>query len=718
MRRALIDVSSIVWSNLQGGIDKEFGRRVISEKGKEVQVNSAGYAFEKCMWHLNRLMTDHSLTPRQLIFVMEGQNSKADRTAIHPLYKSGRDKTPEMYVEFNLAKEMMISAFLGVGAQCCWQDGGVEADDVIGYLAYHLNGVKIVDSGDKDMAVVVDPDRGVHHSRDGVMDQNPFGDFPHKYIPVCIALVGDSGDKIPGARGFGEKAWGMLNLAFGEDGLELMLELIQRKELLKLEEDVGTLRELQKIIDDQAGVYMSYELGRLRTEKVNTLRRPLQWRAGMIKPREQCQHEFLRKHSGVNRIVSAENYDEAMGWARKQLAISPEVSLDIETATPEASDEWLESRDKADRVDVFGSELVSLQLTFGPNCQYTFYLPHNNVQEDGCTNLSMKQIADFVDMIPRHIKTYIQNVAFELPICYMSWGEMWAADPLYRGFLRNVRDTKIMSSYVDENQPAGLKDNSKRLLGYDQVTFAEVTTRDEIASEWDGVGKVLQSYQESQLEATGEMEEITYEVMEDNGFDDNGEPVCHAVKKTRLEPAMRHIGDVEHVVVQRKMNQLTARQVVNYGCDDTICTIAVANHFTVVMELENTYHIFEEVETYPAYLTALAYVQGTAFSLESMAAQEKDDNEAYDKAEIVLNDYLIKIGFDGTVYVPIIELTPAEIKRACLALTGQELVTMVRTPSKLAKLISMLDEESILPSLIDAGDLTSINELMLAKFDG
>jgi len=169
---------------------------------------------------------------------------------------------------------------------------------------------------------------------------------------VSIALVGDSGDKIPGAKGFGAKAFDLMHLAFGNDGLELMEGLIQRKELLSLQEDVPTLRELQRVIDDAEGVYMSYELGRLRTEKVNTMRRPLQWRCGMVKPRTTCVELRLRKYAGVNRIVSAESYDEAMAWAKKQIDLSPCVSLDIETSTPPESDEWLESRDKADRVDV------------------------------------------------------------------------------------------------------------------------------------------------------------------------------------------------------------------------------------------------------------------------------------------------------------------------------------------------------------------------------
>lgn len=254
-------------------------------------------------------------------------------------------------------------------------------------------------------------------------------------------------------------------------------------------------------------------------------------------------------------------------------------------------------------------------------------------------------------------------------------------DDIWHGFLPNVRDTKIMSSYVDENFPAGLKANSKRLLNYDQTSYEDVTRRDYVKSEWDGVGKVLQTHEHPE-------------------------------------------SGVEHVIVERKMNQLTAQEVLSYGCDDTICTIALANFFTLVMEIENTYDVFEQVETYPAYLTALAYVQGTAFSLASMAEQEKDDNATYAAAEPILHDYLMAIGFDGTRYEPITILDPAGIKRAFLEMSGTELLgedgqpARVRTTSKLVKLIEMQDPESILPALINEVNIATINTILSDKFEG
>ena len=654
MKRALVDLSSLIWTNLLQGIDKEYGRKVESEGGKLVQVNSASYGYENAMQFLHETMKDLGLVPSQLILVKEGMNSKAERQCLLPTYKAGRDKVPEQYEEFNKCRDQVISALTSVGALMCWQDGGVEADDVIGYLAQNLDGEIWIISNDKDLAQLVGGN--VHQLRGGITDQNPFAPFSHHLIPVWIALVGDSGDKIPGARGFGEKAGIELLHRFGEEGLVLMELLIRDRKLDRLAEDVGEMPKLQKIVDSAADVYLSYELGRLRVEKVNTIRRPLQWQAGMVQPRASVHDERLTKHAGVLGLVHQGNYQRTFEWAKGLIEASPFVALDVETSTPPESDEWLESQGKdADKVDVFGSELTSLQLTFGPNMQYTVYLPFDNVEEEGVENLTLDQVVAFVDLIPRDKHTVVHNAAFELPVCFNTWGEMWKDDPLYHGFLRNVIDSRIMSSYVDENRSAGLKGLSQDLLGYQQTTYEQVTTKTMTKTEWLAKGCPGKLKSERVSPDTPEGTELT--------------------------------NDHYEVTVQLKMNQLTAREVLKYGGDDTICTAALANYFRVVMELERTWGVFMEVEQFPAYLTAKGFVDGADFSLEDMAAMEDEDNKAYDAAWPVLRDYLIKVGFDGTICPVYDEMSPANIKEVFTMISGAALKTLVRKNDKLAKLI-------------------------------
>lgn len=763
MKRAIVDLSSVIWTNLLGGKDLEHGRKVIVDE-KEVLVNSAGYGYEKVIAFLGTVMDDLNVVPHQLILVMEGMNSKQNRLLIHSDYKSGRDKEPEQYEQFQLTRDRVIEVFRNLGAQICWQDGGVESDDVIGYLAQNLHGERWIVSGDKDLAAMVGGD--IHHWRAGIRDENPFGPFPHRFIPVYIALVGDSGDKIPGAKGFGHTAFLELLAAFGDDGLELMEELIKKKQLGRLVEDVDQFKKLQKIIDDTEGVYKSYELGRLQVEKVNTMRRPLEWKVGMVKPRAQCPDERLRKHAGIVKLVHAGNYEAAKEWLRQQFELSPFVTLDVETSTPDASDEWLEKLDKKEGnvpVDVFGSELTSLQITLGSNLQFTIYMPIDNVEEPDVPNLTIAQVRDIVDMIPRNKITWVHNASFELPVCYMGWGKDWAGDELYHGFLRNVRDTAIASSYADENRSRGLKSLSKNVLDYEQATYESVTTREYLTSEWNGQGKVLGAWKEEiGGQPSGRFEKIerptgkfTDEVV---GKDHYGSPIYREIMETIDGPEIMDgtVEGPEHVKVQHKMNQLTARHCLSYGADDTICTAALAVHFVTIMELENTLHIFEACETYPAYLTALAFVQGTPFSLTDMAAMEKKDDAKYEAAWPVLRSYLMKIGFEGTVcptmlddkaalaYLmdndleklpnEILEFNPKGIKAAFNIVTGAELKTLVKKHDKLAKLIEMWADDveqsgavdtdtddaraRALAKLVLEGNISGINQLMAMCFKG
>ncbi len=690
LKRGLVDTSSVLWTSLMAGKDKEFGREVPNEAGdKMVWVNSAEHCISNALNHLIFVMDQLKLVPRQMIFVVEGQNSKSERQGIHPGYKAGRDKVPAQYEEFNKAKAQLLELFRNLGALIVSQDG-VEADDVLGYLAQKLKGEVWIISYDKDLAQCVGGN--VHHIRDGKFDRNPFGDFPLDLIPVYIALVGDSQDKIPGAKGFGDGAWNDMHAVFGDDGLKAMELLIKGKKLEALEEDVGELKILQKVIDDRKGVYMSYELGRLRTERVNTMRRPLKWTPGMVKDKSQIWDDRLRKFGGTVTLVSQENYGDALDFFKKHLLSSPEVALDIETSTPPKSDEWLERLGKSEDktpVDVFGSDLTGMSLTFGRNMQHTIYITVDHKPERGVTNVSPSMVAEMLEKIPRGTHIVCHNAAFELPVCFMSFGKRWEHDPLYHGFLPNVIDTRIMSSYVDENRSAGLKGLSKDLLDYEQESYEQVTTVEWHEAEWIKAG------------SPGKL--LGHVPADESG----------------------HGGAESFVRVQHKMNELTANHVLSYGADDAICTAALSNYFRVIMEIEDTWDVFMEIEQFPAYLTAKAFVDGVDFSLETMAKMEKEDDVTFDKAWVILRSYLISIGFDGTQCPTFTEFTPAAIKEAHLILTGRELKTLVRTPDKLAKLIEQQaeglaheDRAFLLADAIKKADLSYLNQIVQTHFKG
>lgn len=663
--QGLLDMSAITWAGLLAGEDKEYGRKLPNQEGKQgrdgqvrmEQINSAGYGYENAMSHVKSFMDRHSLVPRDLILVLDGKDAKRLRRAMYPEYKAGRDHHPEQKVQFDECLRMVKEQLLAVGASAVQQDFR-EADDVLAYLGLALTraGVKVViDTIDNDLAAVIDPPL-LNVDVGGNINYNKYGLWAPKHITLYKALVGDTSDNIPGAYKFGEKSFAKLYAQFDDDGLDMLRELFDTHTLDRLEEDVADAPYLKPVLADLQGAYTSFDLARLMPEKVNTGRTSLIWEVGMVKPlKTGWTDDRLTEYAGRSVLVHAGNFDRAYASAKARVAETAWTALDIETDTPEESKEWVaeknrafDKEDGAGGVDVFGSELVSLGLTFGANGQYTVYLTHDHLPAEGVENLSSEQVRAFVELfVGDERPCVIQNTLFELPVLHREWGAAWENNG-WHGFIPNVLDTVIEASYVNENRPAGLKQSSLHYLGYQQATYQETTQG-------------------------------------------------------------------------RGMRELTAAEAFGYGADDPICTAALHQHYARIMLIEETWDAYEQVEIFPLYLTAQAYNQGQRWSLERLLGMEKHDLATRETCWAKLRDYLIERGWEGTV-CPHFEgkLTPAQIKEAYLIVTKDELKTQVRTPAKFPALIRQAGYDDLAVAMEEAveGDCGFLNTMVKSRFTG
>lgn len=683
MKRMLVDVSSIGWTSLMFGKDEENGIKVEHE-GKQVLVNSCWHGYENAMTYLTDSMKRHHLVPSDTIFVVEGMNSKTLRRSIMPSYKEGSDnRTPAAFEEFNKMKAMLLDAWCSVGATAVWQDG-IEADDVIAYLARELDGERIILTNDGDLAACVAP--GVHLWRKDEMDQNPYGPFPHKYITLYKALVGDSSDNIPGAKGYGPKAFLDTLCAFGEDGLAAFEDMIKRNKLEELQENVPEQKALQKVIDNAEMVVKSYRCAKLYPDKVNTLRMPLMWRAGMVKRRMKGTDERLKPYAGIVKLVHVQNYQQAVEFIRERIDETPFFTLDLETWVAQESLDWLTQRSKSGGgVDVLGSMITGCGLTFGDNNQYGFYFSVDHAKTD---NITLEQLGAVLKLIPKSKLTVAHNAAgFELPVLFNHFGEAWE-DNGWRGFFPNMVDSRIAASYYDENLPShGLKQLSKGILGYEQDSFKATTTIVfDPESRYQGDAEVTVVREGDMPWPGGRL------VEEGDGWE-------------------KH---------QYEMNCLPAEHVLSYGVDDVFTTTALFNFFRTVMAIEKTYDTYLRLEQKPMYLSAMAYVEGLPISLERLFELKKKDDAAYETHSKLLNEFLIEKGWEGTVCPEYTELTPAAIKEIYQIVTGQELKTAVRTIEKLGKLIATQDVEDavLLGKLVEEQNTTQLTNLVRRHFSG
>lgn len=671
--RIFFDMASVMWTGLRAGKDVE-GVEVV-HNGKTMLVNSAGYGYENCVNHIVSALKRWNLTPKDMVMVFEGKDSKKRRCMILTEYKAKRDdnKCPEMYVQYNLLKEQLMQVFRDLGAIAVTQNF-VEGDDVLAWLVQNTEEDCVVSTNDNDLITL----NGVNAygakcmvAINGEVGLNKYGEFDFALVTLYKSLVGDSSDNVSGVRGFGPAAFLNLMARYGEDGLYELMSLIEegkRDELAVLTKE-NSCKLLQKIVDNWDDVVKSYRVVLLHPEWVNTVRQPLEWMPGMVKA--ECSDERLRGWRAQSRLVTAENYEQAVKFMQSKFNDTPFFTLDFETTTPLESDDWLEQRGKKG-VDVIASTIVSMSIAFGSNLQYGYYISVDHSETDNC---SMEQLAELLELLPRDKLVAAHNAAgFELPVAYNAFNERWK-DNGWRGFIPNMVDTRVAATFEDENRPSqGLKTLTKSLFGYEQATYEQTTTKSGVVGTLTG-GVVTKRY---------EVEDVAWE--------------------TR----------------QYKMHELNAVEVTAYGMDDSYTAGALWNYFKLFMQLDHTYEAFIRLEQKPMYLSALAYVQGLDVDIPRLRELEVADKKLSEICWAEVEAFLIEKGWDGVSCPVFDELTPANIKQAVEVVLGQELKSMVRTQSKLAVLIGQIDHDDAptLAKFIADNRVDLVNAMVASRYKG
>lgn len=696
-----VDLSSILWTCLRAGKDSA-GFKVVTPAGKEKWINTAETAYESVVNSLVAALNELQLTPIDMIFVQEGLSSKAPRLAIDPNYKGNReDKANEEYLEFKKLRENICEVFRRLGVLRLVQDYA-EGDDTLGWLAANTEEPLVIMTNDNDLSVL----NGINAYGaevvvrvNGVVGENKYGNFPFKYVTLYKALVGDSSDSISGIPGFGPKAWEQLETRFGVAGMDMLVGMIRKGSLDGLYEDALQDKFVRKIYDGAKDLIRSYKLANIYPDWVDTMNNPLQWFAGMV--HGEVTDSRLVKWRAARRLVTADNWEAFKAWAEAGIRCRPWLALDIETSTGDESDDWQEAQGDADGVDVIGSELTGMSLTFGRNMNHTVYISVDHAETN---NVNINDLRDWLEEICEKtgVELVIHNTMFEGPVLYQHWGEAWK-DNGYGGFLPNWNDTRFCASYVDENDKLGLKRLSKKWLNYDQVDYNTTTTLQGVGltgGKLRGEVKVIDV--EAKYRAADEYDVACI------GDIEVGESICTVQEVSHMEERRQY-----------KMRELPAKHVFDYACDDTVTTAGIFNFCKSFMQLEHTYSVMKKVEIDASYLHAHAYVYGTAVDLPKLAELVAEDTHALNQAQAVLDAYLVTRGWEGTVR-PVFgsaPLTVPDMKAAHMIVLGEPLETAVRTPAKAAHLVT---NPRLWQAFDDAlnGNFDMLNRLVEMNFTG
>ena len=154
---------------------------------------------------VKKMLNDYKPTYVAVIFDAKGKNFRHE---MYPQYKATR---PPMAEDLQVQIEPLHEIIQAMGLPLLIVDG-VEADDVIGTLAYAAvkQGVKVlISTSDKDIAQLVNENITlVNTMTNAVLDeQGVFKKFgvTAEQITAYLALVGDPSDNVPGVAGVGPK---------------------------------------------------------------------------------------------------------------------------------------------------------------------------------------------------------------------------------------------------------------------------------------------------------------------------------------------------------------------------------------------------------------------------------------------------------------------------------------------------------------------------------
>lgn len=466
INRLLIDSSSVLMACLFAAKGHE--NSFISEfEDKEEVVPSALDGYEIFLGSLETTMSDLGFVPSQITLVKDGRKSREIRQKIFPPYKKRPAKNPAFLEQFNEMQARVEEMLWSYGALSVVKDG-YEADDII--AAIWQKG-SVIWSKDGDLLAAGD------WYYDRKTNPDKFFGIEKKHIVVYKSLVGDTSDKIPGVKGFGEKAFINMIAEYGDDVCDDILDLLEGRKLEELKEYEEDFKPFKKVIEFKEKAYQSYYCAMFHHPGWD-----LNWQC-----RFPSTNGDLPKWNRTEDLVG--NLDLDLEELKKRLLQVKVgyVGLDIETWEDEESLEWgmanKSKTAKGPKLDAYGSHIAGLSLTCGENNQHVYYFPIDHKDTD---NLTLGQLTTVLNLIPDGIDTLVHNALFELPIvrnhCELRFD---------RGWLPNVIDTQIERSYENENKSIKLKDCTREIMKYRQTSYEEVTTKTSILCDKNGEGEFV-----------------------------------------------------------------------------------------------------------------------------------------------------------------------------------------------------------------------------------
>lgn len=497
--KLILDIKGLVIQVMKGSVDPEAPKDV-GENGDGKAINSAGHTLKGFIEvHLKPALERYS--PLDIIAVWDPKG-KTWRSSIYPDYKSAKAKLVKsdarIAVEeetYNLVKGLL--AAIGV-TQC--QSTGIEADDVIAWLCKGLRSEKEVWTRDADLLQLVGKNKTTVVCRGtvyepGDMHTDSHGSFQVEQTLMYKAMCGDTSDGYTGVKGFGPQSFIQLVAEFGEDTLDELAQMCESNQFDLLRDAAASTgnKMLQKLYDQRAELAIGYKLAKLHPEIVDSvamghLTRP-QWyrrlpsrdRLQQVLNKAKLAHRWdqFEAYMPTETLITADNLGEHVERILALKAITPFPTIDLEAFDTLKNEKFKEAANGRDYVDPLTQKITGMSVNLGSNQQHTFYFSCHHKDTANLDHATMRDV--------------IMEFANQ-PVCHNADYEMMVIRRNFGIQLESPIDTRIFSSYVDENTPNGLKDLGYREFNHEMQTYRQTLERAGAADMSEITGEQVMHY--------------------------------------------------------------------------------------------------------------------------------------------------------------------------------------------------------------------------------
>ncbi|MEE9334515.1 MAG: DNA polymerase I [Granulosicoccaceae bacterium] len=427
---------------------------------------------------LRRLIADYSPSCMAVVFDAKGKTFRDD---IYSEYKANRPSMPD---DLRSQIEPLHKIVKALGMPLIIESG-VEADDVIGTLAYQASERKlktIISTGDKDMAQLVDDyvtliNTMNNTTMDALGVEEKFGVRPDQIIDY-LSLVGDTSDNIPGVPSCGPKTavkWlavhdtleAVIDNADGVKG-KIGEKLRASIDHLPMSKDLATIRTQLELAQNIEAI----KLQEPDLDRLTALYSELEFRTFA---KELADGKSPLLPGSVARANPAAAKTIANSGAVAAVAVAGNASADYTTITTmKELDTWLAKLKKAE-IFAFDTKTSSLNymqaevvgLSFAVEPGKAAYVPLAHDYEGAPEQLDRDAVlAKFKPLLEQEKNNLLgQHIKYDIN-----------ALRKYDIHLSNVAHDTMLQSYVLDSTATrhDMDSLARKYLGVDTIKFADI----------------------------------------------------------------------------------------------------------------------------------------------------------------------------------------------------------------------------------------------------